>query len=334
MSIGGCMATRVVPVAIVLLSAAFSIAGAAEDPRRFIAPDESGRLVYEQDDRGNRIPDFSHCGYMGGGVAIPDVPVRVVVAPADGDDGPRIQAAIDHVAALPADSRGIRGAVLLLAGRHEVAGGLRIATGGVVLRGQGNGPGGTVLVASGTDRRTLIRVSGKDDRRAVSKAPIAIADAYVPVGARRLRLKGTGGLRVGDAVLVEHPSTAAWISSLGTDRFAPGEKGSYLNWQVGKMDVRFDRRIVAIDGDAVTLDAPLTTAFDASLAAGTISAYSWPGRIEKVGVENLRCESETDPANPRDEQHSWVAIDFDAVRDGWVRQVTAVNFAGSAVCVW
>jgi hypothetical protein len=332
--IGGFLATRAVLLAIALLSAALPGAGAAEDPRRFVAPDEAGRLVYEQDDRGNRIPDFSHCGYMGGGVAIPDVPVRVVVAPAVGDDGPRIQAAIDHVAALPADGRGIRGAVLLLAGRHEVAGSLRIATGGVVLRGQGDGPGGTVLVASGTDRRTLIRVSGKDDRRPVSEAPLAIADAYVPVGARHLRLKGTEGLHVGDAVLVEHPSTAAWIASLGMDRFAPGEKGSYLNWQVGKMDVRFDRRIAAIEGDAVTLDAPLTTAIDASLVAGTVSPYSWPGRIEQVGVENLRCETETDPANPRDEQHSWVAIDFDAVRDAWVRQVTAVHFAGSAVSIW
>ncbi len=108
MRVGGFITTRVVPVSIVLLAAALSNAGAAEDPRRFVAPDEAGRLVYEQDDRGNRIPDFSHCGYMGGGVAIPDVPVRVVVAPGDGDAGPRIQAAIDHVAALPADGRGIR----------------------------------------------------------------------------------------------------------------------------------------------------------------------------------------------------------------------------------
>ncbi len=191
-----------------------------------------------------------------------------------------------------------------------------------------------MLVASGTDRRTLIRIAGKDDRRVVSKAPHALADAYVPVGARRLRLGGAGGLHVGDSVLVEHPGTAAWIASLGMDRFPPGEKGSYLNWQPGKMDVRIDRAIAAIDGDAVTLDAPLTTAFDASLVAGRVSAYAWPGRIEQVGVEGLRCESEIDPANPRDEQHSWVAIDLDAARDAWVRQVTAVHFAGSAISVW
>src|SRR5262245_41368592 len=127
------------------------------EPRRFVYPGGDGKLVYETDRRGNRIPDFSHCGYMGGGVPIPDVPVRVVVAPAKGDNGARIQAAIDYVTKLPADAQGVRGAVLLQAGRHEVAGSLRITAGGVVLRGQGQGPGGTVLVATGTDRRTLIR---------------------------------------------------------------------------------------------------------------------------------------------------------------------------------
>ena len=43
----------------------------------------------------------------------------------------------------------MRGAVLLLKGRHEVFGGLQITNSGVVLRGQGMGEDGTVLVAAG-----------------------------------------------------------------------------------------------------------------------------------------------------------------------------------------
>jgi hypothetical protein len=293
-----------------------------------------GQLVYEADERGNQVPDFSHSGYQGGGVPIPDAPVRVVVAPGKGDSGPRIQAAIDYVARLPADKHGIRGAVLLLAGRHEVAGSLRITTGGVVLRGQGHGPESTVLVAAGTDRRTLISIVGKSDRQLTSKEPYPVADKYVPVGARRLRLKTTDGLRVGDTVLVEHPSTAAWIAALGMDRFPPGEGGSWLNWPAGKMDVRWDRIVTAIDGDTVTLDAPLTAALDALLSAAKVHVYSWPGRISQVGVENLRCESACDPKNPRDEEHAWMAITLEAVQNAWVRQVTTARFAGSAVAVW
>jgi hypothetical protein len=307
---------------------------AADPPRRFAYPGPDGKLVYDTDERRNRIPDFSHCGYEGGGVAIPAVPVRVIVPPAKGDNGPRIQAAIDYVSGLPADVNGVRGAILLPAGRYEMAGGLRIAAGGVVLRGQGQGPGGTVLVATGTDRRTLIRVAGKADRQVVSKAPYAIADKYVPVGAYRLRLTTTKGLRVGDTVLVEHPSTKEWIAALGMDRFPSRDAGSWLDWQPGKMDVCWDRVITRLDGDIVTLDAPLTTALDAAYGPGRLQVYSWPGRIGQVGVENLRCESAFDRANPLDEQHSWDAIGFENVRDVWVRQVTCAHFAGSAVSVW
>ena len=318
----------------VLLIAGREGTGAGAEPRNYVELDQAGRLVYAADGRGNRIPDFSRCGYMGGGVAIPDAPVKVVVSPAEGDNGPRIQAAIDLVARQPADARGIRGAVLLLAGRHEVGGSLRIATGGVVLRGQGDGPGGTVLVAKGTDRRPLIRIKGMGDRRIVSETPLRVADDYVPVGAERIRVADIGGLRVGDTVLVRRPSTAAWIASLGMDRFAPGAKGAYLNWQPGKMDLCFDRDVTAIDGATITLDAPLTTSLDASLGAATVVAYDWPGRIGQVGVENLRCESEFDRDNPHDEQHSWVAVSLDAAEDAWVRQVSAAHFAGSAVSVW
>jgi hypothetical protein len=277
------------------------------------------------------FPDFSHSGYGGGGVLIPDVPVRVVVAPGKGDNGPRIQAAIDYVSRLPANEHGLRGAVLLLAGRHEIAGGLRIGTGGVVLRGQGQD---TILVATGTDRRTLIRIAGKSDRHITSNQPYAVTDRLVPFGANRLRLKTTTGLRVGDTVLVEHPSTQGWIAALGMNRFPPGDTGSWLNWPPGKMDVAWDRVVTAIDGDTITLDAPLTMALDAALSAARVSVYSWPGRISQVGVENLRCETAYDAGNPRDEEHAWMALTLEAVQNSWVRQVAAVHFAGSAVAVW
>ncbi|HMP07908.1 MAG TPA: hypothetical protein PJ982_16280, partial [Lacipirellulaceae bacterium] len=89
---------------------------------------------------------------------IPNVPVRVVLAPGGGDDGARIQAALEHVASLPADAGGFRGAVLLRPGRYLVAGQLRLTASGVVLRGSGAGPRGTVIVAAGRDRRPLIRI--------------------------------------------------------------------------------------------------------------------------------------------------------------------------------
>ncbi|HXG08178.1 MAG TPA: DUF6298 domain-containing protein [Gemmataceae bacterium] len=316
-------------VSAVLLSGATVLA--AKEPQ-FVAPGADGRLVYDTDARGNRIPDFSHCGYRGGAAAIPDVPVRVVVPAVPGDATARIQAAIAYVAGLPPDKDGLRGAVLLQTGRHEVAGCLRITTGGVVLRGQGQGPDGTLLVATGTDRRPLIQIAGKDDRRMLLPQPLAVADDYVPVGASRLRLTSTAGLRVGDTIRIERPSTAAWIDAIGMNRF-PG-KTSGFNWLPGKMDIAWDRVITRIDGDTIALDAPLTTALEAAFGGGKVQSYAWPGRISQVGIENLRCISAFDPANPHDEEHAWMAITLEAVQDAWVRQVTAVHFVSSVVSVW
>ena len=108
-----------------------------ETDRARLQPD--GSLTYQEDENRNRIPDFSHAGYRGGGVAIPDIPVRAIISPIDGDNTSHIQDAIDAVSAMDADSEGFRGAVLLEAGRYPVSGQLFVHTSGVVLRGIGDG---------------------------------------------------------------------------------------------------------------------------------------------------------------------------------------------------
>ena len=326
-----CPHVRAIAAVAILAGATASMASGPAPPQ-YVVLDKAGRLTYTADARGDRVPDFSHAGYGGGGAVIPDVPARAEVSPGPGDAGARVQAAIDHVSGLPADARGFRGAVLLRAGRYEVAGSLRVSASGVVLRGQGRGPGGTVLVATGTGRRPLIRVEGTGRRRLDPRDPLRVVERYVPVGSYRVRLDRSGGLQKGDTIVVTRPGTAAWIAALGMDRFPLGYEGS-LNWRPGAMTVRADRVVMAVDGPVVTLDAPLTTSLDADLGGGTVQGYSWEGRIERVGVEDLRCESAYDASNPRDEQHAWDAVRLDAVQDAWVRRVTAAHFAGSAVRV-
>ena len=287
---------------------------------------DSTGLVYTADAAGNRVPDFSSAGYRGGGEALPEVPARVVVTPVAGDNGPRIQAAIDYVAGLNPDHNGLRGAVALQPGRYEISGQLKIAASGVVLRGQGaTGDHATVLVATGTDRRPLIVVEGKNDRK-LGRTD-AIADPYVAVGTTVLHLRGAAGVHAGMHVVIARPATEAWFHAIGMD-VAPGRE--QFVWRVPAMTLTWDRVVTAADGDTLTLDAPITTAIDAKFGGGTVAAYEWPGRIEQVGIEHLRCESTFDPGNPLDEQHAWEAVRIDATRDAWIDDVTAVHFAGSA----
>lgn len=93
-------------------------------PNVSIGPDN--RLVYQASERGDRIPDFSHCGYKNNEKPIPNVPVQIFFSPTKGDNTNRIQSAIDYVSKLPQDKNGFRGIVLLLEGRYFVYGGLKI----------------------------------------------------------------------------------------------------------------------------------------------------------------------------------------------------------------
>jgi hypothetical protein len=282
-----------------------------------------GRLHYAADQQGNRVPDFSACGYAGGDRPIPQATIAVVVRPGPGDDGPRIQAAIDQVSQLPTDASGLRGAVALTAGRFQVAGQLRITRSGVVLRGAGAGEGGAVIVATGLDRRALIQIDGMSDRLAADEAR-EVVNEYVPVGSRRMRLDSTRTLSVGEKVLVTRPSTAEWIATLGADSFGVG-------WRPGSRDIHWDRTVVAVEGDEIELDAPITTAIERRFGGAAVQRYQWPGRLENVGIEDLQLQSEFAASNPYDEEHAWFGVVANHVRDLWVRRVEFRHFAGGAV---
>ena len=122
-------------------------------------PGDDGKLVYVPDEQGNTIPDFSHAGYEGGGKPIPSVPVKETVWPVAGDNTANLQAAIDRVSALPLDKNGFRGAVLTKMGYYKMATPLKIEASGVVLRGEGMGDTGTILIGTGIRARVPLVVA-------------------------------------------------------------------------------------------------------------------------------------------------------------------------------
>ena len=285
------------------------------------------RLEYQKDEQGNRIPDFSHCGYRGADTGIPQVRSAMVVRPSGQDDTQRIQTAIDFVSQLPTDKDGSRGAVLLSRGEFKVSGQLRIHTSGVVVRGHGAGEGGTTLRATGRDRRSVIRVlpRKKDDpaeTRGADERTYQILDDYVPVGAKTVTLNSIEGVSVGKRVEVTHPSSTAWIDKLGID---------LLGWREGTRGVRWSRAITAVERNVITLDAPLTLAIDKTLCQGTVRTVDTAWRLREVGIEDLAIVSDFDEQNPKDEQHAWYGVHMQGVRDAWVSRVQFRHLAGGAV---
>jgi hypothetical protein len=298
-------------------------------PPKPVYATKEGKLVYTPDNRGSRIPDFSYAGYMAGDQAIPMASVKVRVPLKSGDATLRIQSAINYVSKLPLGKDGLRGAVLLEKGIYEVAGTLTIAASGVVLRGAGMSDEGTLIHATGLDRMGVIRILGK--KNLIEGPALAITDNYVPVNANTITLSSTNGLTKGSTIMIRRPSTSNWIDDLHTAHFGGGITS--LGWKPGQRDINWDRKVTAINGNSVTLDAPLTTALEAKYGGATVSGYSWKGRITQSGVEHLRLSSAYDKKNLKDEYHRWTAISLENVQDAWVRQVVFEHFAGSAVNV-
>lgn len=299
------------------------------DPPKPLFKDKDGKLAYTPDMQGNRIIDFSYSGYMAGNKTIPNAQVKVIVPAKEGDATLRIQSAINYVSKLPIGKDGLRGAVLLEKGIHKVNGILKITATGVILRGSGSGNNGTVIQADGLDRIGLIRISGKADK--VEETAVSISDDYVPVNAMKFVVKDASSFKVGDQIVIHRPSTKEWIETLKTVEFGGGE--SALGWKPGTRDLHWDRKIISVTGNVITIDAPITTALDAKFGGGTVSKYKWEGRISQSGVENLKLQSAYHKENIKDEYHRWNAISLVNVQDAWVRQVVFQHFAGSAVYV-
>jgi hypothetical protein len=316
----------VVAFAAILIAPSF--AGAETAKSEWVYRGADGKLVYKTTPAGDRIMDFSHAGYMGGGVAIPSVPVKRTVKPSGGeDDTTAIQAAIDEVSALPLQ-KGFRGAVLLAPGAYACPKALSITASGVVLRGSGSAAGKkrTTLKLSGKPHAAItVRASGEGRETRGDAPPEAagtqstITDAYVPSGATTFTVADAKGFAPGDAVSIRRPVTAAWVKFMQMDDMA--RNGNDQTWIRPGSTLTTERTIKALDGNKITLDVPLTDSFDSrylSPPGATMAKIRPPARLTQVGIEQLHIESPLQEISHS--QPHFTAMRFNG-EDSWVRDV-------------
>jgi NADH:ubiquinone oxidoreductase subunit D len=136
------------PISFVCLACTSICMAQSAAKSQWVYPDAKGKLIYKTLETGDRIMDFSYAGYMGGGVTIPSVPVKITLSPSAGDNTDAIQHAIDEVSKMKMVN-GFRGAVLLKAGTYNCERALKINASGVVLRGSGAGVDGTIFNLTG-----------------------------------------------------------------------------------------------------------------------------------------------------------------------------------------
>jgi hypothetical protein len=324
---------------IVLLSIPAILFAQQKPQSQWVHTGSNGKLFYKTTAKGDRIMDFSHAGYMGGGVALPNVVVKKTVKPSGGaNDLQQIQAAIDEVAAMPLIN-GFRGAVQLSAGNYTCSGPIILSVNGVVLKGSGYGNGGTTIHMIGSLHAAIIigrnniniklGSTEKADDGEIASTRTYLTDAYVPAGTNNITVADVKPFAVGDTVIIHRPVTDAWVHFMRMDdMYRDGKKET---WIAKTRQGIIKRKIVAITGSKLTLNIPVSDSYDAQYlgTTGTTVAKAEPSqRIMQVGIENLHIQC---PALESDYGHA----PYSAIRIGgddcWVKDVFCEETMNSTV---
>ncbi len=324
-----------------------------------ISMGSDGKLVYRAySEKGDKLMDWSHCGYKNSSVPLPNVPVAVTLEPLDGeakqvgklaypmgpDSQKRIQEAIDKVAAKAPGTDGSRGAVLLKKGTYYLNGPLTVRS-GVVLRGEGDGDDGTILIMRSTKGGGNAITLG--DGGAVApidgQAAVRIMDAYVPSGSLTLALESAGQFKAGDFVHVKKTVNQAWIDLLGMGErlrhIRGGKEGEKKKpWKPEAYQISHLRRIESIAGNTITLDAILPQSFDQEHGGGAVSKVSVDALGTHAGIESLQIVSNYDTTvkdTGKDANffNFTNGIAIKGTQDSWVQNCTIkhVSLAGVSI---
>ena len=282
----------------------------------------NGKLVYTADSKGNKVPDFSGVGYLNSESPIPTVGVVRTVYPVSGDNLTNVQNAINQVAALPLDANGFRGTILFKAGKYLISDTIKINATGIVLRGEGkDSTTGTHFVSTKAAPISLFYFAGTGGTDLSYTSRKAITNAYVPFGTNQVTVASGHTFITGDKVMLHRIPKQSWIDLLTMAQWG---------WTFDAYDVYVERKVSAVSGNVITLDAPIVDHIDTTYATAELFRYT-SSRSEKCGIENM-CISST-YASETDENHGWEAVTFYNTINGWAKDLDVYYFGYAAVHV-
>ena len=199
-----------------------------------------------------------------------------------------------------------------------------------MLRGEGFDGTGTNFIATKTSQHNLINYKGTFGISTISSSTKAITNSYLPIGAKQVTVASGHIFAVGDAVLVHRIPNDAWISLLGMDKLTAviPQDPTTVDWVASAYDLYSQRKVMAVNGNVITLDAPIMDVIDPAYSTGELMKYT-SNRIQKCGIENMRISSYY--ASETDENHGWEAISFDNIINAWARNIEVFYFGYSAV---
>ena len=318
--------TLLAAIALIL----FTYHVSAQVASTWVQYDKDNKLSYHKDSLGNRIPDFSAVGYRYGKETFPKGEVVAAYTPTGGDDTYSLQKLIDSVGELPHTN--FPRVIELKKGTYTVSSTIKIKNSNLIIRGEGTNDNGTTINFTATKQSDLFVIEGKGKMDLEESKAETITDDYVPVGSNQFHVKHIAAFTVNEPIVVERIATDKWIHEIGMDDIKDLRDGG-KNWSAKDFDLYFERIITGIDKATglITINAPIVMPMDNNYGGGKVMPYTFKGRIEEVGMENLRLNSSY--TTDTDEQHGWCAIKVNAAQNCWIQNVMSLHFGYSCVLI-
>ncbi|KAL4418954.1 hypothetical protein ABPG77_001776 [Micractinium sp. CCAP 211/92] len=277
------------------------------------------------------LPDFSFAGYHQGKGPLPSPAVtKSVLAfkPGSKDDTDMLMKAVDwaHKQSPP---KGGYTVLYIPAGTYTLTARLWIKKSNIVIRGAGAGQ--TILyipkslwdlygkskgsVSGGyVNWGGFITVWGSTKKGSL----LTTATGTAKRGDYRLAVKDASKLKVGQYYDLWWKDVGGKLNRAMFDGKADGP-ASY----VGSTRTRFTAKVVGINGKVVTLERALPYPISSSI--DKVSFLAPAKTVEEVGVEGLTFKFKWEPYAGHHCERGWNAIEIQAARDCWVRDIEIIN---------
>jgi hypothetical protein len=170
---------------------------------------------------------------------------------------------------------------------------------------------------------------------------VRIVEEYLPSGSLQLTVTDAGQFKVGDDVHVVKTTNQAWIDHLGMgerlQHIRGGKEGAGKRpWIPEAYQFRHLRRIAAIEGDRITLNAILPQSFERKHGGGSVYKVDVSSIGSHAGLESLQVVSNYD-ASVKENNKSTnymnfaTAVQVAGTQDSWMRGCTVKHVSFAAV---
>ena len=156
--------------------------------------------------------------------------------------------------------------------------GSNISASGVVIRGEGQGPDGTVLNDMlETQHSSIVIAGGGNGIDEISETRTAIT-SDIPVGSTEIPVADSSGFQDGDLIGVQRTPNQDWIDGLDMAQYG---------WTTSAYAITHERRITAVSGNTLSIDIPIVDAINLVHGGGAVFRAEVPDQLSKLASKTF-----------------------------------------------